>query len=73
MGKENLDEFNSVLKEFENWIRNLPNEEQKGILEEAIQSIHKYIKKAEEKKKMYEDIGMDKTDKLTANKGYSQY
>lgn len=70
--EQNMD-FDRVLKEFEGWIRSVPQQEKEDILNEAIPKIEKYIKKAEEKMKMYEDIGMDKTLKRDINQKYSQY
>jgi len=71
--KEQTAEFDRVLKEFEGWIRSVPQQEKENILKEAIPKIEKYIKQAEEKMKMYEDIGMDKTLKRDINQKYSQY
>jgi len=71
--KEQNTDFDRVLKEFEDWIRSVPQQEKEDILKEAIPKIEKYIKKAEEKMKMYEDIGMDKTLKRDINQKYSQY
>lgn len=71
--KEQTTEFDRVLKEFEGWIRSVPQQEKEDVLKEAIPKIEKYIKQAEEKMKMYEDIGMDKTLKRDINQKYSQY
>jgi len=71
--KEQNTDFDRVLKEFEGWVRSVPQKEKEDILNEAIPKIEKYIKQAEEKMKMYEDIGMDKTLKRDINQKYSQY
>lgn len=71
--REEMSAFDKELIRFKEWTETLSVTEQEMVLTLAIPEVTLFIKKAEDKKKMYEEIGMDNASKRGANQKYSQY
>lgn len=71
--KEDMNQFNEHLIEFNEWLKSLNEEEKVEIMPIGMREIDLIMNEVEDKKQMYEEIAFDQTKKHSANQKYSQY